>query len=469
MSSQTFIDLSRWQFATTAAFHMTFPALSVGLAIFLAICYGLYYKTDNPLYLQMFRFWRSIFAIGFALGIVSGIVLTFELGLNWGTYARAVGPILGPMICMEALTAFFLEAGFFGILVWGEGRVSKRVTMVSVCMVALGALLSTAWILDANSWMQTPSGYREVNGQFQPTNWYDAIFNPAFNWRFPHMVLAVLVAAAWFIAAIGAYYLLRRRALPLARKTLSIGLLAAAILLPIQLNVGDNMATYMTAVYQPDKLIAAEGNFSNGNTGWNWFVIPDQAQQRNYVQLSIPYAESVFDYHNFSGDQSTPGLKTIPQNLQPTVAPVFWGFRVMIYGAWGMFAVAFIGVILRLRRRLYTERWFLRLVLWMLPVGVLATIGGWVVSESGRQPWLVYGKLLVNNSASSLSTGELIASLAAFWVVYLTLITVWIRQVAREVRRGPDPLPGQEGSEARPPSASDAPAPSGLPVTPVEA
>jgi cytochrome d ubiquinol oxidase subunit I len=469
MSSQTFIDLSRWQFATTAAFHMTFPALSVGLAIFLAICYGLYYKTDNPLYLQMFRFWRSIFAIGFALGIVSGIVLTFELGLNWGTYARAVGPILGPMICMEALTAFFLEAGFFGILVWGEGRVSKRVTMVSVCMVALGALLSTAWILDANSWMQTPSGYREVNGQFQPTNWYDAIFNPAFNWRFPHMVLAVLVAAAWFIAAIGAYYLLRRRALPLARKTLSIGLLAAAILLPIQLNVGDNMATYMTAVYQPDKLIAAEGNFNNGNTGWNWFVIPDQAQQRNYVQLSIPYAESVFDYHNFSGDQSTPGLKTIPQNLQPTVAPVFWGFRVMIYGAWGMFAVAFIGVIMRLRRRLYTERWFLRLVLWMLPVGVLATIGGWVVSESGRQPWLVYGKLLVNSSASSLSTGELIASLAAFWVVYLALITVWIRQVAREVRRGPDPLPGQEGSEARPPSASDAPAPSGLPVTPVEA
>jgi cytochrome d ubiquinol oxidase subunit I len=341
--------------------------------------------------------------------------------------------------------------------------------MVSVCMVALGALLSTAWILDANSWMQTPSGYREVNGQFQPTNWYDAIFNPAFNWRFPHMVLAVLVAAAWFIAAIGAYYLLRRRALPLARKTLSIGLLAAAILLPIQLNVGDNMATYMTAVYQPDKLIAAEGNFNNGNTGWNWFVIPDQAQQRNYVQLSIPYAESVFDYHNFSGDQSTPGLKTIPQNLQPTVAPVFWGFRIMIYGAWGMFAVAFIGVIMRLRRRLYTERWFLRLVLWMLPVGVLATIGGWVVSESGRQPWLVYGKLLVNSSASSLSTGELIASLAAFWVVYLTLITVWIRQVAREVRRGPGPVPGQEGNEAVPPGASDAPLPSGLPVTPVEA
>ena len=284
-------------------------------------------------------------------------MLTFELGLNWGNYARAVGPILGPMICMEALMAFFLEAGFFGILVWGEGRVSKRVTMVSACMVALGALLSTAWILDANSWMQTPSGYREVNGQFQPVNWLHAIFNPAFNWRFPHMVLAVLVAAAWFIAAIGAYYLLRRRALPLARKTLSIGLVAAAaVLLPIQLNVGDNMASYMTLVYQPDKLIA-----------------------------------------------------------------------------------------------------------------VIATIAGWVLSESGRQPWLVYGKLLVNQSASSLSTGELIASLAAFLIVYLALITAWIRQVVREVRRGPDPLPGQEGTQAAAPGASGAPAPAGLPVTPVEA
>jgi cytochrome bd ubiquinol oxidase subunit I len=469
MTSQTFIDLSRWQFATTAAFHMTFPALSVGLAIVLVICYGAYCRTGNPLYLQMFRFWRRIFALGFALGIVAGIVLTFELGLNWGTYARAVGPILGPIICLEALTAFFLEAGFIGILLYGEGRVSKRVTMVATCMVALGALLSTTWILSANSWMQTPSGYREVNGQFQPVNWFDAIFNPAFDWRFPHMVLAVLVSSAWFIAAVGAYYLLRGRALAFARKTLSISLVAAAVLLPVQLNVGDNMATYMTEVYQPDKLIAAEGNFNNGNTGWNVIAIPDQAQQRNYLQVSLPNAESVFDFHNFSGDESVPGLKTIPQDLQPTVAPVFWGFRLMIYGAWAMFSVAFIGVIMRLRRRLYTERWFLRLVLWMLPVGVIATIGGWVVSESGRQPWLVYGKLLVTNSVSSLSTGELIASLAAFWIVYLGLITVWVRQIVREVRRGPDALPGQEGSEARPPGASDAPVPSGLPVTPVEA
>ena len=469
MPSTTFVDLSRWQFATTAAFHMTFPALSVGLAIFLAICYSAYYRTGNPLYLQMFRFWRKIFALGFALGIVLGIVLTFELGLNWGNYARAVGPILGPIICMEALTAFFLEAGFIGILLYGEGRVSKRVTMVSTWLVALGALLSTAWILSANSWMQTPAGYREVNGQFQPVNWFDAIFNPAFDWRFPHMVLAVLVSSAWFIAAIGAYYLLRHRALAFARKTMSIGLAAAALLLPIQLYVGDSMATYMTEVYQPDKLIAAEGNFNNGNTGWNVFALPDQAQQRNYIQISLPNAESVFDFHNFSGDESVPGLKTIPPNLQPTVAPVFWGFRLMIYGAWAMLSVAFIAVIMRLRRRLYTERWFLRLVLWMLPVGVIATIAGWVVSESGRQPWLVYGKLLVTNSASSLSTGELIASLAAVWIVYLALFTAWVRQIVREVRKGPDALPGQDGGEAGAPGLADAPAPAAIPMTPAEA
>lgn len=188
------------------------------------------------------------------------------------------------------------------------------------------------------------------------------------------MVLAVLVSSAWFIAAIGAYYLLRRRALPFARKTMSIGLLGAALLLPIQLYVGDGMASNMTLVYQPDKVVAAEGNFNNGNTGWNVFAIPDQAQQRNYVQVSLPNAASVFIYHNFSGNNTVPGLKTIPENLQPTVGPTFWGFKIMVYGAWAMLSVAFIAVIMRMRRRLYTERWFLRLVLWMLPVGVITTI-----------------------------------------------------------------------------------------------
>jgi cytochrome d ubiquinol oxidase subunit I len=337
-------------------------------------------------------------------------------------------------------------------------------------MVSLGTMLSVTWILVANSWMQTPAGYKVVDGQFQPTNWLHAIFNPAFLWRFPHMVLAVLVSSAWFIAAIGAYYLLRRRFLPFARKTMSVGLAAAALLLPLQLYVGDGMASNMTLVYQPAKVIAAEGNFSSGNTGWNLFVIPDQAQQRNRVQLSLPHAASVFVYHNFSGQDPVPGLDTIPKNLQPPVWSTFWGFKIMIYAAWAMFSVAFIGVVMRLRRRLYTERWFLRLVLWMLPAGVLATIAGWVLSESGRQPWLVYGKLLVADSASSLSTGAVLASLAAFWVVYLGLFTAWVRQIVREIRRGPDELSGDEGAEPVPPAAAAGPVPAGPvePLAPVE-
>ncbi|MGX7678591.1 cytochrome ubiquinol oxidase subunit I [Jatrophihabitans sp. DSM 45814] len=448
MASAGLISLSRWQFATTAAFHMTFPALSVGLSIFLVICYACYCKTNNPLYLQMYRFWRKIFAVGFALGIVAGIVLTFELGLNWGAYAWAVGPILGPIICLEALTAFFLEAGFIGIVLYGEGRVSRRVTLIATCLVALGALLSTTWILAANSWMQTPTGYKEVNGQFQPTSWYHVIFNPAFVWRLPHMVLAVLISASWFVAAIGAYYLLKHRALPFARKTMSIGLLAAALLLPIQLYVGDSTATYVSAVYQPAKVTAAEGNFNNGNTGWNLIVIPDQPKQRDRFTLSIPHAASVFVFHNFSGTTPVPGLKSFPPSLQPSVWATFYGFKVMIFAAWGMFSVAFVGLIMRMRRRLYSERWFLRLVLWTLPVGVFATIAGWVVSESGRQPWLVNGKLLVSNSASSLSTGEVIATLVAFWLIYLGLFTAWVRHVVREVRTGPAELTPPDESSA---------------------
>ncbi|MDT5030308.1 MAG: cytochrome bd ubiquinol oxidase subunit, partial [Actinoplanes sp.] len=292
-----------------------------------------------------------------------------------------------------------------------------------------------------NSWMQTPTGYTEINGQFQPTSWYHVIFNPAFVWRFPHQVLAVLISAAWFIAAIGAYYLLKNRAAEFACKTMSIGLLGASLLLPIQLYVGDSTASYVSAVYQPAKVTAAEGNFANGNTGWNLIVIPNQSKQKDDYTLSIPHAGSVFVFHNFSGTTPVPGLSLFPKSMQPPVWPTFYGFKVMIFAAWGMFSVAFIGLVMRLRRRMFTERWFLRLVLWTMPVGVFATIAGWVVSESGRQPWLVNGKLLVSNSPSSLSTGELIATLVGFWVVYLVLFGAWVRHVVREVRRGPEELP----------------------------
>jgi cytochrome d ubiquinol oxidase subunit I len=267
------------------------------------------------------------------------------------------------------------------------------------------------------------------------------------------MVLAVLISSSWFIAAIGAYYLLRHRAMPFARKTMSIGLAAAALLLPIQLYVGDSTASYMTSVYQPAKVLAAEGDFSNGNTGWNLIVIPDQAQQRNFFQLSLPHAASVFVYHNFSGEDAVPGLRTIPERLQPPVGPVFWGFQDHDLRGVG-------DVLGRLHRRHHAAAAppvHRTVVLAAGAVdaagrGEMATIAGWVVSESGRQPWLVYGKLLVTNSVSSLSTGELIASLAAFWIVYLGLFTAWVRQIVREVRRGPMRCPASGQVSPRSPA-----------------
>jgi len=209
MSQDTLLDLSRWQWALTAAMHITFPAVTVGTSVFLVVCYAMYMRTDDDVWLRMFRFWRRIFGIGFALGVVSGIVLTFEFGLNWGPFAHDVGPIIGVIIAMEVVSAFFLEAGFLGLLVYGEGRISKRMMMFSTCMVSLGTTLSVTWILVANSWMQTPAGYKRVHGQFQPVNWVHVIFNPSFGIRFVHMFIGVLIAASWFIAGISAWYFVK--------------------------------------------------------------------------------------------------------------------------------------------------------------------------------------------------------------------------------------------------------------------
>jgi cytochrome bd-type quinol oxidase subunit 1 len=227
------LDLSRWQFAITVMFHMTFPAITVGLSILLCALYGMHWRTGNPVYRQMFRFWRRIFAVGFAIGVVAGIVITFEMGLNWGIYAAKTGPIIGPIIGMEVVTAFFVEAGFIGILLYGDGRVGRGTMFAATVMVAIGTLLSSSWIIAANSWMQTPAGFAMRDGRFEPTNWMDTIFNPSFIWRWPHMLIAVLISASFFVAGIGAWYLVKGRALAFARRSVSIGLGVAAILVPV--------------------------------------------------------------------------------------------------------------------------------------------------------------------------------------------------------------------------------------------
>lgn len=456
MPSHTVLDISRWQYGVTAAFHMTFPAITVGLAIFLCINYALYLRTRDPVYLQIYRFWRKIFAVGFALGVVSGIVLTFEFGLNWGIYAHDVGPIIGVIIGMEVSTAFFLEAGFIGIMLYGEGRVSNKITMLANVMVALGTLLSTTWILVANSWMQTPAGYDRVNGQFQPNDWLTVIFNPSFPHRFLHMLFAVLIAATWLIAGISAYYLARGRYRPFSRRTFSVAMGLLAILLPWQLFIGDNVAAFMSTA-QPYKAITWEGNYNSRNSGYNLLVIPDPQAGKDIFQITIPNVDALLGPHDLTGQATTRGINTIPPTMRPNVYALFWGFRAMFYSALIMFATAMVGLYLRLRRKLYTSRRFLRWVTWTTPVGVIAIIGGWITAEAGRQPWVVYGQLLTGSAGSHLSLGSVIFSFAGFVGLYAVMLMAWIVYVVRQVRRGPDPIEATDMPMPDPPRSDPAP------------
>jgi cytochrome d ubiquinol oxidase subunit I len=434
MGHTTMLDLSRWQWALTAALHITFPAITVGTSVLLVISYSMYMRTDDMVWLQMFRFWRRIFGIGFAVGVVSGIVLTFEFGLNWGRFAHDVGPIVGVIIAMEVVSAFFLEAGFLGLLVYGEGRIGRRTMLFSTCMVTLGTTLSVTWILVANSWMQTPSGYKVVHGQFQPVNWAHVIFNPSFGIRFIHMFVAVLIAASWFIAGISAWYFIKNRHLPIARRGLSIALGALAVVVPVQGFIGDNVAGYV-AKYKLPELEAFEGNWTSTNTGYNVFVIP--GHNHNIWQLTIPWLGSAIA-KDFSGNTPTPGLDQTPKAQQPMVLTTFYGFRAMYFSWLLMLAVAMVGIVLRLRGTLYTTRWFHKLLVALVPIGIFAIWGGWVTAETGRQPWIVYGKLPTAAAVSPLHPVEVLTTFVLFVLIYLTLISTYAWYVARAVRQGPD-------------------------------
>jgi len=442
------LDLSRWQFAITVMFHMAFPAITVGLAIFLSVLYGVYWRTGSPVYLQMFRFWRRIFAVGFAIGVVAGIVITFEMGLNWGVYAAQTGPIIAPILGMEVVTAFFVEAGFIGILLYGDGRVRRGTMFATTVMIAIGTILSSTWIIAANSWMQTPAGFALRDGQFVPTNWLDVIFNPSFLWRWSHMLVAVLISASFFVVGIGAYYLVKGRALPFARRSVSIALGVAAILLPVQVYVGDQVAGHVFPS-QLSKAEAAEGNWSKPNTGWLIFAIPDQQAQRNIAELSIPCLGSAF-YGDLSCKTANPGLDQTPTADRPPMAPVFWGFRVMWFGALLMFGTVFYATILRFRRKLWTSRRFHRFLRWTAPVGIISILGGWVTAETGRQPWVVFGQLRTSAAVSQLAPGEIVFSVVGFSLLYLVMLAGYIAYIVRSMRIGPERDHPDQAGQPRP-------------------
>jgi len=378
--------LARTQFAFTVTFHIIFPTMSIGLAGFLAIVEGLWLKTKDEIYLQVYRFWLNIFAMGFGIGVVTGIVLSFEFGLGFARFAQFAGPAIGPLIAYEVLTAFFLEAGFLGIMLFGMHRVGKNLHFISTCMVALGTLISASWILSANSWMQTPDGVQMKDGKLVVINWWHVIHNPSWLYRLPHMIAAA----------------------------------------------------YLTASFQME---AAEGFWekqSSSPAPYYWLIVPDQKEQRNRFALGTPYLGSIWLAHSIHGRGE--GLKNTPRELQPRMAMVFYGFRVMYCIAIVMFGVACAGLWLRWKRRLFTTPWFLRVLVLMTPSGIFATLGGWYLAETGRQPWVIFGMLRTVDAVSPVPAKTLLSTLIAFVCLYTLFMTAFLIFIGRIIKRGPQEI-----------------------------
>jgi cytochrome d ubiquinol oxidase subunit I len=441
MSELDPVILARLQFAFTVSFHIIFPTISIGLALFLAIVEGLWLKTGDLVYRQIYRFWLNIFAMSFGIGVVTGVVMSFEFGLTFAKFAQLAGPVIGPLIGYEALTAFFLEAGFLGIMLFGETRVGPKLHFFATCMVALGTTISAAWIMSANSWMQTPDGVAWDHGRLIVTDWWKVIVNPSWPVRLPHMLLAAYLTAAFLVSGVSAWYLLRGREIGFARRTLSLGMGAACILIAVQVFVGDHVGTTMVK-YQPAKLQAAEGWWdvtTPSPTPYLWIIVPDQAGQRNRFQIGLPYFGSIWLTRSLTG--TIGGLRNTPLDQQPNMLLVFYSFKLMLALGMTMFALAVISLWLRWHGRLYSARWFLRALVVMAPSGVVATLGGWYTAEIGRQPFVINGMLRSADAVSPVPPGTLLVTLIALVSVYAVFLLAFLVFTVRIIRRGPMGLP----------------------------
>lgn len=428
--------LSRIQFGFTISFHILFPAFTIGLASYLAVLEGLWLKTGRDEYHALYRFWVKIFAVSFAMGVVSGIVMSYQFGTNWSRFSDATGNILGPLLSYEVLTAFFLEASFLGIMLFGWNRVGNGLHFFSTLMVALGTLLSTFWIISANSWMQTPAGYELRDGIFYPADWWQIVFNPSFPYRLAHMALAAFLTTGFAVGGAAAWYLLKNRAVPLARIMLAMAIGLAAVLAPVQIIAGDLQGLQVLA-RQPAKLAAIEAHWETRNrVPLILFALPDEQQETNRLEVAVPLLGSLILTHGLT--EQVRGLKTFPPEDRPPVAVVFWSFRIMVAIGFLMAFIGLFGAYLLWRRRLYTTRWFLRLCNWALPLGFVAVICGWITAEVGRQPYVVYGVMRTANAVSPVAGGSVATSLLAFIAAYAIIFGAGTYYIVRLVRRGPD-------------------------------
>ena len=443
--------LARLQFAFTVSFHFLFPAFTIGLASYLAVLEALWLKTGKALYLDLFRYWVKIFAVNFAMGVVSGIVLSYQFGTNWAVFSDKAGPVVGPLLAYEVLTAFFLEAGFLGVMLFGMNKVGRGLHFTATLMVALGTLLSSFWILAANSWMQTPQGHSiGANGQFIPANWLEIIFNPSFPWRLMHTVTGAYLTTALVVGGVGGWHLLRGNGTPQVRKMFSMAMWMAALVAPVQVFLGDQHGLN-TLEHQPVKIMAIEGHYESHPDGAPLYLfgIPNDSEQRLDHALAIPKVGSLILKHDPNAPMA--GLDTVPDAEQPPVAIVFWSFRIMVGLGLLMFTLGLASLWARWRGTLYDWRGLHRFALAMTPAGFVAVIAGWVTTEVGRQPYLVYCLLRTADSASPLAAPGVGASLVAFVVVYFAVFGVGIWYLLRLMHKPPEPgEPDPERTEREP-------------------
>jgi len=460
MVAESAILLARAQFAFTVSFHFIFPAFSIGLASYLMVLEGLWLATGKAVYENLFRYWLKIFAIAFAMGVVSGIVMSYQFGTNWSAFSDKAGAVIGPLMAYEVLTAFFLEAGFLGVMLFGIEKVGRKLHFAATCAVAVGTFISAFWILSVNSWMQTPTGYEiAANGQFVPgPSWPAIIFNPSFPYRLVHTVIAAYLTTALVVGGVGAWHLLRDRINPGARTMFSMAMWMAALVAPVQILAGDAQGLN-TLEHQPAKVMAMEGHYQSHPNGAPLilFGIPNSAAKQVDYAIEIPKASSLILAH----DPNAPlaGLDTIPDDEEPPVGIVFWSFRIMVGIGFATLGLGLWSLLARLRGKLHDWRWLHRAAILMGPSGFVAVIAGWVTTEVGRQPWVIYRLLRTSEAAAPLDAPAVATSLIAFIIVYSFVFGAGIWYILRLMARPPQAHESADPVQAPVRTAGITPAP----------
>jgi cytochrome bd ubiquinol oxidase subunit I len=429
--------LSRIQFAFTIGFHIIFPTLNIGLGLFLLILESLYLKTNNNIYLNLYKFWVKIFALAFGIGVVTGIPLSYEFGTNFSEFSRQAGPVMGPMLSVEVMTAFFLEAAFIGVMIFGWGKVSKKIHLMATILVVLGTHNSAFWVISANSWMHTPAGviFDQEKNIFIVKSWMEIIFNPSFLYRLAHSLMASYVACALLVSGIGAYYILIKKAVPYGKKSLQIGIVVLLITAPLQIFLGDLHGLEVLR-YQPLKIAAMEGLWeTTKGADLLLFAVPDVKNEKNNYEIKIPKLSSLILTHHTNGEVK--GLKEWSKENRPYVPIVFYSFRVMVGLGMLFLLIAVTGGVLLYRKKLYDFKPYLFLVSISTPLGFIATISGWFVAETGRQPYVVYGYLKTMDAATKINSEVVLSSLIAFIIIYSLMFISFIFYVHHVIKKTP--------------------------------